>query len=78
MYNQVIMYHRALYCEINDILLLVVIHQLIDWHMVVLVVAFAFAAVVVEDAVAAYQLFVSLADAFAYIVAVVVEVAAAV
>jgi hypothetical protein len=46
--------------------------------MVVLVVAFAFAAVVVEDAVAAYQLFVSLADAFAYIVAVVVEVAAAV
>ena len=68
------MYHRALYCEINDILLLVVIHQLIDWHMVVLVVVFAFA-VVVEDA--AYQLFVSLADAFASIVAV-VEVAAAV
>jgi hypothetical protein len=76
------MYHRALYCEINDILLLVVINQLIDWHMVVFVVVFAFAVVVedavVEDAVAAYQLFVSLADAFAYIVAVVVEVAAAV
>jgi Ni,Fe-hydrogenase I cytochrome b subunit len=76
------MYHRALYCEINDILLLVVIHQLIDWHMVVFVVVFAFAVVVedavVEDAVvAAYQLFVSLADAFASIVAV-VEVAAAV
>jgi hypothetical protein len=71
------MYHRALYCEINDILLLVVIHQLIDWHMVVLVIVFAFA-VVVEDAVAVYQLFVSLADAFASIVAAVFEVAVAV
>jgi hypothetical protein len=45
--------------------------------MVVLVIVFAFA-VVVEDAVAVYQLFVSLADAFASIVAAVFEVAVAV
>jgi hypothetical protein len=71
------MYHQALYCGPSDILLLVVIHQLIDWHMVVLVVVFAVGDIVVEDAVvAAYQLF-SLADAFASIFAV-VEVAAAV
>ena len=54
--DQVIVYRRALYFGLNDIPLLVVIHQLIDWHTVVFVFAFA-VDLVVEGAVAAIQFF---------------------
>lgn len=56
-YDRAIAYRRDLYFGPNNIPLLVVIRQLIDWHTVVFVFAFADVDSVVEGAVAAIQFF---------------------